>query len=188
MRKVEQRVVIPTINGLAKDNIPYVGFVFIGLMNVDGEPYVIEYNARLGDPETEVIIPRISSDLIDLLELAGQKKLNEAKITLNPQTATTVVLVADGYPEDYTRGDVITAIDQTADVMVFHAGTKINDQQQLVTNGGRVITVTAFGDSIEAAVEKSNKAAQAIQWKGKYFRRDVGLDLLAYENKVASGQ
>ena len=188
MRKVEQRVVIPTINGLEKDNIPYVGFVFIGLMNVEGEPYVIEYNARLGDPETEVIIPRISSDLIDLLELAGQKKLNEAKITLNPQTATTVVLVAGGYPEEYAKGDVITAIDQTSNVMVFHAGTKLNDQKQLVTNGGRVITVTAFGNNIEDAIDKSNKAAQTIQWKGKYFRRDVGLDLLAYEKKVVSGQ
>ncbi|MBC7487891.1 MAG: phosphoribosylamine--glycine ligase, partial [Cytophagaceae bacterium] len=113
MRKVEQRIVIPTIEGLEKDNIPYVGFVFIGLMNVEGEPYVIEYNARLGDPETEVIIPRIASDLVDLLELAGQKKLNEAKITLNPKTATTVVLVAGGYPEEYAKGDVITAIDQT---------------------------------------------------------------------------
>lgn len=188
MRKVEQRIVIPTINGLEKDNIPYVGFVFIGLMNVDGEPYVIEYNARLGDPETEVIIPRIASDLVDLLELAGQKKLNEAKITLNPQTATTVVLVAGGYPEDYAKGDVIIAIDQTSDVLVFHAGTKLNDQKQLVTNGGRVLVLTGFGNSIEEAIAKSNKGAQTIQWKGKYFRRDVGLDLLEYEKKVVSGQ
>ncbi len=189
MRKVEQRIVIPTINGLEKDNIPYVGFVFIGLMNVNGEPYVIEYNARLGDPETEVIVPRIASDLVDLLELAGQKKLNEAKITLNPQTATTVVLVAGGYPEEYAKGDIITEIDKISDVLVFHAGTKWNDQKQLVTNGGRVITVTAFGNSIEEAVEKSNKAAQTIQWKDKYFRRDVGLDLLEYtKNKVVSDQ
>ena len=189
MRKVEQRIVIPTIEGLAKDNIPYVGFVFIGLMNVEGEPYVIEYNARLGDPETEVIIPRIASDLVDLLELAGQKKLHEAKITLNPQTATTVVLVAGGYPEEYAKGHVITAIDQTSDVLVFHAGTKLNDQKQLVTNGGRVITVTGFGNSIEEAIAKSNKGAQTIQWKEKYYRSDVGLDLLEYtKNKVVSGQ
>jgi phosphoribosylamine--glycine ligase len=187
MRKVEERIVKPTINGLAKDNIPYVGFVFIGLMNVDGEPYVIEYNARLGDPETEVIIPRIASDLVDVLELAGQKKLNEAHIILHPETASTVVLVAGGYPEEYERGDVITGIDQTSDVLVFHAGTKLNEQKELVTNGGRVIAVTALGKSIETTIEKSNKAAHTIQWKDKYFRRDIGVDLLEY-NKIISGQ
>ncbi len=180
MRKVEERVIIPTIQGLHQDHIPYIGFVFIGLMNVDGDPYVIEYNTRMGDPETEVVIPRIASDLVDLFVLAGQKKLSEAKIELHPQTATTVVLVAGGYPEDYEKGDAISHINDTQDVMVFHAGTKLDSNQQLVTNGGRVLTVTALGDSIEQALEASNKAAETIQWKNKYFRRDIGLDLLAF--------
>lgn len=179
MRKVEERVIIPTIRGLHQDQIPYIGFVFIGLMNVDGDPYVIEYNARMGDPETEVVIPRIASDLVDLFVLAGQQKLNEAKIELHPQTATTVVLVAGGYPEEYEKGDAISRIDDTQNVLVFHAGTKRDANKQLITNGGRVITVTALGDSIEQALEASNKAAETIQWKNKYFRRDIGLDLLA---------
>ena len=180
MRKVEERVIIPTIEGLHKDNIPYIGFVFIGLMNVDGEPFVIEYNARLGDPETEVIIPRIASDLVDILVLAGEKKLDQAKIELHDKIATTVVLVAGGYPEEYEKGDLINGIDKTENVLVFHAGTKIDAHNQLVTNGGRVLTVTAFGDSIENAMQLSNKAAETIQWKNKYFRRDIGLDLLAF--------
>jgi len=179
MRKVEERVIIPTIQGLNKDNIPYIGFVFIGLMNMDGEPYVIEYNARLGDPETEVVIPRIASDLVDILVLAGEKKLKGARIELHQKTATTIVLVAGGYPEEYEKGDVISHINDTENVLVFHAGTKIDANNQLVTNGGRVLTVTAFGESIEEAIQTSNKAAEVIQWKNKYFRRDIGLDLLA---------
>ena len=180
MKKVEKRVIIPTIQGLHKDNIPYIGFVFIGLMNVDGEPFVIEYNARMGDPETEVVIPRIASDIVDLFILAGQQKLNEAKIELHNNVATTVVLVAGGYPEEYGKGDVIGGIAETENVIVFHSGTKLNDKQELVTNGGRVITVTALGDTIENAMAASNKAAETITWNGKYFRRDIGLDLLAY--------
>ena len=180
MKKVEERVIIPTIQGLHKDNIPYIGFVFIGLMNVDGEPFVIEYNARMGDPETEVVIPRIASDIVDLFVLAGQQKLNEAKIELHNNVATTVVLVAGGYPEEYGKGDVISGIAETENVIVFHSGTKLNDKQELVTNGGRVITVTALGDTIENAMAASNKAAETITWNGKYFRRDIGLDLLAY--------
>lgn len=183
MKKVEERVIIPTIQGLHKDNIPYIGFVFIGLMNVDGEPFVIEYNARMGDPETEVVIPRIASDIVDLFVLAGQQKLNEAKIELHNNVATTVVLVAGGYPEEYGKGDVISGIAETENVIVFHSGTKLNDKQELVTNGGRVITVTALGDTIENAMAASNKAAETIRWNGKYFRRDIGLDLLVYNKK-----
>lgn len=177
MKKVNDRIIVPTVEGLKAEGIDYRGFIFIGLMNQDGEPYVIEYNARMGDPETEVVIPRIESDLVEILKATANQTLNTIELKVNPQTATTVMLVAGGYPGDYDKGDVITNIDQTKMVEVFHAGTQIKNNT-VVTNGGRVMSITAFGNSIEEALKKSNEAAQTIEWKGKYFRRDIGLDLL----------
>jgi phosphoribosylamine--glycine ligase len=175
---VEEKVIKPTINGLKQEGIHYTGFIFFGLMNMNGEPYVIEYNARLGDPETEVIIPRIKNDLVEILIAAAKGELSKIKISFDNRTATTVMLVAGGYPEDYQKGDVITGLDNLNEVFVFHAGTGFNKEQQIVTNGGRVMAVTAFGKDINDALKKSNAAAETIKWNKKYYRRDIGLDLL----------
>jgi phosphoribosylamine---glycine ligase len=183
MSKVEEKIIKPTIEGLKKEGIHYVGFIFFGLMNCEGEPWVIEYNARLGDPETEVIIPRIKTDLVDLLLAAAKGNLSEIKIQFDERAATTVMLVAGGYPDIYEKGKVITGLDKTKDVLVFHAGTKADKDGNVLTNGGRVIAVTSFGNNIEEALEGSNKGAETIRWDYKYYRRDIGLDLL----KTVSG-
>ncbi len=177
IKKVEDRVIIPTINGLKKEGILYKGFIFIGLMNDGGDPFVIEYNARMGDPETEVVFPRIQNDIVDLFVATAENKLDQVKLSIDPRTATTVMLVAGGYPGDYAKGQEITKLEDVRDVITFHAGTK-NVNGKTVTNGGRVIAVTGFGNSIPEALEKSNKAAATIQWEGKNYRRDIGLDLL----------
>ncbi|MGN6645408.1 MAG: phosphoribosylamine--glycine ligase [Cytophaga sp.] len=177
IKKVEDRVIIPTINGLKKEGILYKGFIFIGLMNDGGDPFVIEYNARMGDPETEVVFPRIQNDIVDLFVATAENKLDQVKLSIDPRTATTVMLVAGGYPGDYAKGQEITKLEDVRDVLTFHAGTK-NINGKTVTNGGRVIAVTGFGNSIPEALEKSNKAAATIQWEGKNYRRDIGLDLL----------
>jgi phosphoribosylamine--glycine ligase len=179
LNKVEEKVIKPTIKGLQKDGIHYVGFIFFGLMNMNGEPFVIEYNARLGDPETEVIIPRVQNDLVEVLTAAAKGELSKVKVAFDSRTATTVMLVAGGYPEDYQKGDVISGLENPAEVLVFHAGTSLNKENKVVTNGGRVMAVTAFGENIKDALKKSNAAAEKISWKNKYFRRDIGLDLLA---------
>lgn len=179
MQKVEERVIIPTINGLAKDGIDYKGIIFIGLMNDNGNPYVIEYNVRMGDPETEVVIPRIDSDLAEMLDLAGKGKLSEYKIEISNKVATTVILVSGGYPEDYQKGKVITGLNAVKDVIPFHAGTK-KVGENIVTSGGRVIAATALGENINEAIEKSFNAANTIQFEGKYFRKDIGNDLKKY--------
>lgn len=177
IKKVEERVIIPTITGLKKEGIVYKGFIFIGLMSDEGEPYVIEYNARMGDPETEVVFPRIQNDLVDLFVATAENTLHEITLSVDPRTATTVMLVAGGYPGDYSKGQEITKLEDVHDVLVFHAGTK-KSNDTIVTNGGRVIAVTGFGNSIPEALEKSNRAAATIQWEGKNYRRDIGLDLL----------
>ena len=185
LKLVEVSIIEPTINGLKSEGINYSGFIFFGLMSVQGKPYVIEYNARLGDPESEVIIPRIESDLAELFLATAEKKLNGKKIRFSPKTAVTVMLVAGGYPESYEKGNDITGIEDATDVMPFHAGTKISSGK-VVTNGGRVMSVTALADSMEEALNKSNKASEVIQWKDKYFRKDIGQDLFVYLDETNS--
>ncbi|MCF8256619.1 MAG: phosphoribosylamine--glycine ligase [Flavobacteriales bacterium] len=175
--KVEEQVVRPTIAGLAKDGIDYTGFIFIGLMNVNGNPFVIEYNVRMGDPETEVVIPRIQSDLLGLFEAMGNRELESYALTVDPRTACTVMLVADGYPGNYEKGHRITGLDRVEGSTVFHAGTTLKDGH-VVTNGGRVLTVTSMGESLEEALERSFANAEIIDYAGKYYRSDIGTDLL----------
>ncbi len=183
MQKIENRIIKPTIEGLKKEDIHYVGFIFFGLINVAGEPYVIEYNARMGDPETEVVLPRIKSDLVDLLVKAAKGDLKDTTVEFSEEAATTVMLVAGGYPEAYEKGDQITGLDQVREVIAFHAGTTMKDNK-VVTNGGRVIALTALGESREAALAKSNKAAGLINWTGRYYRTDIGFDLVNSGNNV----
>ncbi|MDJ1483343.1 MULTISPECIES: phosphoribosylamine--glycine ligase [Xanthocytophaga] len=178
MQKIDERIIWPTIEGLYKENISYVGFIFFGLINVDGEPYVIEYNARMGDPETEVVIPRIQSDLVELLVATANGTLSEKRIQFVPRIATTVMLVSGGYPGDYEKGKVISDTGKVENVLVFHAGTKLTPDNRVVTDGGRVMALTAYGADIRQALAKSNQAAERIQWEGKYYRKDIGLDLL----------
>ena len=176
MKKVHHRVVIPTVEGLVKDNIPYKGFVFIGLMNVDGDPFVIEYNVRMGDPETEVVIPRIKSDLVDLFQAVAAGNLRTKTLEIDERSATTVMLVSGGYPESYEKGKVISGLDAITNGLVFHAGTAQNGKD-VVTSGGRVIALTSFGDNKEEALKQSFENAGKINYEGKYFRSDIGFDL-----------
>lgn len=174
--KVEEKVVKPTIDGFAKDNLPYKGFVFIGLMKVGEEPYVIEYNVRMGDPETEVVLPRLKSDLVEIFEAIGKGKLQEQTIEIDPRTATTVMMVSGGYPEDYEKGKVISGIDTVQDSIVFHAGTTMKGDE-IVSNGGRVLAVTSYGNDFKEALEKSYQSIEKIHFDKQYFRTDLGFDL-----------
>ncbi|MGL4597767.1 MAG: phosphoribosylamine--glycine ligase [Bacteroidia bacterium] len=180
LKKVEERVVIPTINGLKQDNIPYVGFIFIGLMNHRGEPKVIEYNCRMGDPETEVVLPRLACDLLDLFVATGKKELGAFALNIDTRTATTVVLVSGGYPGDYEKGKIISGHDVKTAGVVFHAGTRVQ-AGAVESAGGRVLACTGFGNSIQEALDQSFAAANAITFEGKYFRRDIGQDLLNWK-------
>lgn len=176
-QKVRERVITPTLRGLQQDGIEYSGFLFIGLMNVNGDPYVIEYNVRLGDPETEVILPRIKSDLFMMFKALHEHKLGEFELEVDPRTATTVILASGGYPEGFEKGKEITGLENVPqDVMVFHAGTKLTEGR-LTNNGGRVFAVTALGDTMEEALQKANAGAEAITWQDRYYRRDIGFDL-----------
>lgn len=180
LKKVEDRIVKPTVKGLAKEGIDYRGFIFVGLMNVDGEPYVIEYNVRMGDPETESVFPRIKSDVVDLFHRTATQTLNLTTLAVDPRTAACVMMVAGGYPEGYRKGDAISGIDKVDanQSLVFHCGTKKDDQGKVVTNGGRVMCVTSFADNLPEALLRSYQNADLIQWDGKYLRRDIGQDLL----------
>ncbi|HVD97854.1 MAG TPA: phosphoribosylamine--glycine ligase [Cytophagaceae bacterium] len=178
MQKVEERIIKPTINGLQQEGIDYVGFIFFGLINVKNEPYVIEYNARMGDPETEVVIPRIESDLVELLLAAAKKELDQVTLKISKKAATTVMLVAGGYPEEYEKGNPISGLDKVKDVLAFHAGTKPGNDGAVLSNGGRVIALTAIGDTIEEALNKSKAAAELVTWKDRYYRKDIGFDLM----------
>jgi phosphoribosylamine---glycine ligase len=175
--KIESRIVKPTVDGLVKDGVVYKGFIFIGLMINRGEPFVIEYNCRMGDPETEVVIPRLKSDLLEVFSTIQSQRLNEIAFDIHPYTATTVMLVAGGYPEAYEKNKVITGFDTLKDVYPFHAGTK-QVEDTVVSNGGRILALTGIGNSISEAVAKSITAADSIQYEGKYFRRDIGQDLM----------
>ncbi len=176
MQKVEDRIIKPTISGLQKEEIPYTGFVFIGLIRVDGEPLVIEYNCRMGDPESEVVIPRIKSDFLELLDALGSEKFDALGLEIDPRTCTTVMLVSGGYPEAYEKGKLIFGIDKVKDSIVFHAGT-IRSGEEIITNGGRVIAVTSFGSTKEEAIALSLKNAEVIAFDKKNYRKDIGYDL-----------
>lgn len=179
IKKVEELVVKPTIKGLNEEQIDYRGFIFIGLMNSDGEPSVIEYNCRMGDPETEVVIPRIKSDLLDLLQGVATQTLHEKTYETIDEIATTVVMVSGGYPGMFEKGKPVSGLEGHTDALVFHSGTMLQDDNVL-TNGGRVFAVTAFGNTIQEAVTKSFSAADKIQYAGKYYRKDIGKDLMGY--------
>ncbi len=179
MQAVENEVIIPTIEGLKKEGIKYNGFIFIGLMNHEGEPQVIEYNARMGDPETEVVLPRIESDILSLMIATAKGELHEADFTVSKQHAVATVVVAGGYPGDYKKGDVIMGYDSIKDATIFHAGTKL-EGNLAVTNGGRVMVLTGMSNTLERAIQKSQKAAHDVLFEGKYYRKDIGLDVLRY--------
>lgn len=177
IKKVEEKVVKPTLLGLNKEGIDYRGFIFIGLMNCNGEPYVIEYNCRMGDPETEVVIPRIKSDLLDLLEGVATQSLQLKNYETIDETAVTVVLVSGGYPGNFEKGKTVSGMDNNGGSLIFHSGTK-QEADSVLTNGGRVFAITSFGRSIQDAVNKSFHAAEKIKYEGKYYRKDIGTDLM----------
>jgi len=177
-QKVEERVIKPTVNGLRKEKIVYKGFIFIGFIRVKGEPNVIEYNCRMGDPETEVVLPRLKNDLVTLFENCAKGTLGRVKIRADRRTASTIMLVSGGYPGDYEKGKVISGLDKVKGSMVFHAGTTTNAKGEVVTAGGRVIALTSFGKDIPSAVRKSKRNAKVITFEGKNYRKDIGEDLL----------
>lgn len=179
LAKVETRIIRPTVEGLRAEGIDYRGFIFFGLMNVGGEPYVIEYNARLGDPETEVILPRIESDLYDLLEGVAKRDLAGRSISISPETAVTVMIVSGGYPDSYRKGFTISGTEGVTGSILFHAGTAASESR-LVTSGGRVIAVTSMGVTMEEALSKSYVSAALISFEGMNYRRDIGFDLKKY--------
>lgn len=177
LRKVEKRIIIPSMQGLKKEAIPYKGFIFLGLMNVEENPYLIEYNVRMGDPETESVFPRIESDIVELLLGVAEGNLHEKTYSISPKTAATVMLVSGGYPEHYEKGKVITGLENIQESMVFHAGTML-DGKDIKTNGGRVIAVTALKDTLFEALQQATADAGRIFYQGRYFRTDIGFDLM----------
>lgn len=178
MEKVESRIIKPTIEGLKQEGIKYVGFIFIGLMKVGDEPWVIEYNSRMGDPETEAVLPRIKTDIGELMLASAEGRLHEMQLEISNQTAATVMLVSAGYPGDYAKGKVMTGFDDANESLLFHSGTKINANNEVETNGGRVLAITSLADTIQEAVASSMKAAEKIDYEGKYYRRDIGYEFI----------
>lgn len=176
LEKIENRIIKPTIDGLREDKIEYKGFVFIGLIIVDNDPYVIEYNVRMGDPETEAVIPRLKTDLVALFKAVAEEKLNEITLEIDSRAATTIMVVSGGYPEEYQKGKVISGIENVTDSIVFHAGTKL-ENDKIVSNGGRVLTVTSFGDDYQEAIKKSYQNINKLHFDTMYFRKDIGFDL-----------
>ena len=176
LEKIKTRIVKPTVEGLQKDGIEYIGFVFIGLIIVKGEPIVIEYNVRMGDPETEVVVPRIKSDLVELFQAVADGKLNEVSLEIDERSATTVMIVSGGYPEEYEKGKEISGLDKVEGSLVFHAGTKL-ENGKVVTNGGRVLAVTSFGNNFQDAIKKTYQNIDKLHFDKMYFRKDIGFDL-----------
>ena len=176
MKKIEDRIVIPTVKGLQEEQIDYKGFIFIGLIKVNNDPFVIEYNVRMGDPETEVVLPRIKTDLITLLEATANQNLDKIKLEIDDKTAATVMLVSGGYPEAYEKGKVISGLDTISDSIVFHAGT-LNNGDHILTNGGRVLAITSMGNNFKEALEKSYNSIEKLQFDKMNFRSDIGFDL-----------
>lgn len=176
MNRIEQRIVKPTVEGLKKDNMPYKGFIFIGLIKVGDDPKVIEYNVRMGDPETEVVLPRIQNDMVELLDAVAKQKLSEIDLQLDERTATTVMTVSGGYPGSYEKGKEITGIDAITESLVFHAGTTFKDGK-VVTNGGRVMAITSFGTDFKSALAQSYKNVEKLSFEGMNYRKDLGFDL-----------
>jgi phosphoribosylamine--glycine ligase len=178
LTKVEERIVKPSIQGLAKEGIPFKGFLFIGLMNTNGEPYVIEYNVRMGDPETEAVLPRIESDFVDLLSAVAEGTLDDYTLQVSPKTCATVVMVSGGYPEGYEKGFAISLPESTEGTVLFHAGTARNESGSLVNLGGRVLAVTGIGANLEDALASAYGTIQRVSWQKAYYRRDIGQDIL----------
>ncbi|WP_299798770.1 phosphoribosylamine--glycine ligase [uncultured Maribacter sp.] len=176
MDKIEQRIVKPTVEGLKKDKMPYKGFIFIGLIKVGDDPKVIEYNVRMGDPETEVVLPRIQNDMVELLQAVANQELSEIDLQLDDRTATTVMTVSGGYPGSYEKGKEITGIDSITESLVFHAGTTLKDGK-VVTNGGRVMAITSFGSDFKSALAQSYKNVEKLSFEGMNYRKDLGFDL-----------
>jgi len=175
---VEETIIKPTIDGLKAEHIHYVGFIFIGLMNLNGVPKVIEYNSRMGDPETEVVLPRIQNDFVDLMWAAGTGTLNKIDLQLDPRTAVTVMLVSEGYPGNFERGKVMSGLNLVQDSTLYHAGTKQGENGEVLSNGGRVMAVTSFGSNIQEALAKSLASAELVQYDNKYYRRDIGYEFI----------
>ena len=176
MKKVEERVIKPTMEGIKKRGLVYKGFIFIGLIEVQGEPYVIEYNCRMGDPETQSVLARLKTDFVELLEHTAKGTLDEAEVSMGKRSAATVILVSGGYPEAYEKGKIISGLDDIEDSQIFHAGTR-QAGMDTVTHGGRVLGITSYGDDAKDAIQKSNATAEQIAFEGKYYRKDIGFDL-----------
>ena len=177
MQKIEDNIVKPTVNGLKKDQLDYKGFIFIGLMIVNKEPYVIEYNVRMGDPETEVVLPRIKSDLLEHLHAFAKAELSKQLLEIDPRSATTVMCVSGGYPEAYEKGKEITGLEKVEESIVFHAGTALAEDDKVVTSGGRVLAITSFADDFKEALKKSYQNASKLHYDRIYYRKDIGFDL-----------
>ena len=176
MQKIEERIIKPTIEGLKKEQITYRGFVFIGLIKVGDDPYVIEYNVRMGDPETEVVLPRLQTDLVSLLEATAKGKLKDCSLSIDPRSATTVMIVSGGYPEEYEKGKIISGLQQEGESIIFHAGTREKDGEVL-TAGGRVLAITSLANDFKEALKKSYRRIEKISFENMYYRKDIGMDL-----------
>ncbi len=178
LKKVEDRIIIPTIHGLQSENIHYVGFIFIGLMNVNGNPIVIEYNCRMGDPETEVVLPLIKTDFVSLMEACVKGNLHQIDLETDSRSAATVMLVSEGYPGAYEKGKLMTGLENTKDSILFHAGTTLDQNNELISNGGRVLAITSLGNTLKEAIETSMRNAKLVTYENKYYRNDIGFEFL----------